>query len=461
MPSSSHSTMQPRSWHSVAAYTIFMIYGLVYLGSWNTWITANGFFKSRFTGSIFADTFMSYFAICYMVVMFACLTLFLAKPNAIALNARVIIGHTLIILIFSAAAIMALLSLDPYVYFFLTLCLIVLSSVATSFQAAAYGILPLYPPIYSSAFMSGQGLAGLIPSLVQLALTASSVNAGTDSYRAFAYFFLTIFLATGVMIGYQKLLPNLPVKRSIEYQQANTEDHEDDDVASDIDIIDEGDIVNPSTSSIGVGKDKLYWPVFQKVYLLGGSLWLGFVITLASFPAITSAVESTSSNTLLVPIHFVIFNLFDLLGKTLPGCPSLFIKSPTILFILSVARLVFPPAFLLCNVTFHDRFGNILGRTLPLVFGKDWMFLGITAAFALSNGYVDAACIMAAPLLIPDGPRREDGDDEEDDGRPTARIQREGAGAFMVACISCGLLVGSMSSFLLRYLLCNCNPFYS
>ncbi|TPX42034.1 hypothetical protein SeMB42_g02034 [Synchytrium endobioticum] len=501
------------SWHHIVAYTIFLIYGLVYLGSWNTWITATGFFKSRFYGSAFADTFMSYFAITYMVIMFACLALFLAMPNVIPLNRRMITGNSLVVVIFGVAAIMALMQLNPYLYFFLTLALIVLSALATSFLAALYGILPLYPPVFASAFMSGQGLAGLIPSLVQLVLTASSKDAEKDSYRAFAYFCLTILLAIFVIAGTEILLPRLHVKKENIFTEAR--------------IPDDGHLDTPGESNhdensrcssyralrrtkIVLTEDSIYTAVLRRVWLSGLSLWLGFVITLASFPAITSAVASENPNdTLIVPIHFVIFNLFDLLGKTLPGIPTFFIQSPAILFIMSVARLVFPPAFLLCNVTFQDRFGIVLDRTMPLVFGKDWMFHGILALFAFSNGYIDACIVMLAPDLIPDnnvtdngclgrsssvvtgdsgnegpasvpsqqsdggiaytassssiGPNYEPVLDADGLSQPNHHVkrQRELAGAMMVAAISFGLLCGSGMSFVLRWMLCGCNPFYS
>lgn len=66
--------------------------------------------------------------------------LFLALPHVIPLNTRIIVGHGLLIVIFGIAATMALLTLDPYAYFLMTLGLIVLSALATSFLAALYGI---------------------------------------------------------------------------------------------------------------------------------------------------------------------------------------------------------------------------------------------------------------------------------------------------------------------------------
>lgn len=162
--------------------------------------------------------------------------------------------------------------------------------------------------------MSGQGLAGLIPSLVQLALTATRKNADSDSLRASAYFCSTILLALFVMVGYQILLPRLSVKKKhLGYQQTRTEDDDDHQHVETTGTDDHhrnssASLVLNNSSNIKTN-DSIYIAVFKRVWLLGLALWLGFVITLAPFPAITAAVRSQNpSNGLIVPVHFVIFN---------------------------------------------------------------------------------------------------------------------------------------------------------
>ena len=68
-------------------------------------------------------------------------------------------------------------------------------------------------------------------------------------------------------------------------------------------------------------------------------------------------------------------------------------------------------------------------------------------AFGLSSGYVSSLCLMAAPSL---------------EHNPRLKGRKEDvdlAAAIASFCIVGGLVLGSILSFTVRAIVCNCNPF--
>ena len=75
------------------------------------------------------------------------------------------------------------------------------------------------------------------------------------------------------------------------------------------------------------------------------------------------------------------FNVGDFIGRSLPRFDALVIISPKYLWIASLARIVFVPAFLFCHEPHWIRF--------------DLAVIGIMAAFSLTNGYI-GECIICS-----------------------------------------------------------------
>lgn len=59
--------------------------------------------------------------------------------------------------------------------------------------------------------------------------------------------------------------------------------------------------------------------------------------------------------------------------------------------VLVVARIVFIPLLMLCNVNVKQRY------YLPSVFKHDAWFIVFMAAFAFSNGYLASLCMCFGP----------------------------------------------------------------
>ena len=96
-----------------------------------------------------------------------------------------------------------------------------------------------------------------------------------------------------------------------------------------------------------------------------------FAVTLALFPSISVKIETSCSEfppTLFIPYMFILFNLFDLVGRTSAGWIDLIPKE--YLVIASLGRLIFVPLFLLCDIA-GSRMGHVMfdgaGARLPLL----------------------------------------------------------------------------------------------
>ena len=142
-------------------------------------------------------------------------------------------------------------------------------------------------------------------------------------------------------------------------------------------------------------------------------------------------------------LHFLMFNVGDLLGRTLCSLPRLHVWAARRLLALSLARTVFVPLFLLCNVQWASASPGGRG---PII-GSDALFMLIVLLFGASNGYVSSMCMMAAPSVAHNPRLRGRQEDVE--------IAATVAGF----CLVGGLAVGSVLSFAVRGAVCGCNPF--
>uniref|UniRef100_A0A667FWI7 Solute carrier family 29 member 1 (Augustine blood group) n=1 Tax=Lynx canadensis TaxID=61383 RepID=A0A667FWI7_LYNCA len=135
-------------------------------------------------------------------------------------------------------------------------------------------------------------------------------------------------------------------------------------------------------------------------------------------------LDLISKGAYFIPVScFLTFNVFDWLGRSLtaiftwPGKDSHWLPS------LVLARILFVPLLLLCNV--QPR------QYLAVVFEHDAWFIIFMAAFAFSNGYLASLCMCFGPKKV----------------KPA---EAETAGAIMAFFLSLGLALGAVFSFLFR-----------
>lgn len=169
------------------------------------------------------------------------------------------------------------------------------------------------------------------------------------------------------------------------------------------------------------------WKVYKAIIIPALSVTATFTITIGLFPSLTVFMESTQkcksnnrfANDLFVPLMFLLFNLFDLIGRLTAGAfKPLF--SANKLWIPAMLRLIFFPLFLLCKIA---------DSQLPTVFNNDFCPLFFMILFAFSNGYVASLCMMLGPSL-------------------TESKSAALAGTIMVFSLTFGLLCGACTSFI-------------
>ena len=117
---------------------------------------------------------------------------------------------------------------------------------------------------------------------------------------------------------------------------------------------------------------------------------------------------------------FLVWNSGDLVGRLLTMISKInIVRHPRLAFFIALARVIFVPLYLLCNI--HGRGAIIASDAFYLLI--------VQFLFGLTNGYVGSTCMMGAAEWV-------------------AEDEREAAGGFMSLMLVAGLSVGSLLSFL-------------
>jgi equilibrative nucleoside transporter 1/2/3 len=276
-------------------------------------------------------------------------------------------------------------------------------------------------PEYTQAIMVGQGVAGVLPSIVQIIsnLPVPKVDEidGDNGYAnsALGYFLVAVFITVLSFMAFFNLMNRTAglswLKR--ELQQG----------------ADQLSAVGPESS--GPHKTVSLWKLFLRLKWLALAVYMSFAVTMV-FPVFTAQIQSAHDpatrsrlfdQEVFVPLGFLFWNLGDLAGRLFPLVPFFAnsIKSPRALFLFSVLRLAFIPLYLSCNIRGH-------GGSLPFAH-SDFLYLFIVQlGFGVTNGFLGSVCMMGA-------------------GQYVTVDEREAAGGFMSMMLVAGLATGSLLSF--------------
>ncbi|CAN0410883.1 unnamed protein product [Lampetra planeri] len=418
-----------------AVWLAFFVLGVGTLLPWNFFITANKYFEERLAGEVEARggnssegprplaplqrSFSNAMTLCAMVPMlvFTCLTSFLHAR--VPQRVRVLSGLVAILLLFVVtAALVRVASLDsrPSLFFSITMASIVLiNSFGAVLQASLFGLVGLLPVPYTTALMSGQGIAGVFAAL---SMISAMIWAQEERDSVFGYF-VTACVVTLVAIVAYLSLSHLVSSRS-------RADERDRDGLSGVGVM---MVEEPSPASRSALKMSVV-QVFFKIWPMAICVCLVYTVTLAVFPAVTAGVQSSSQDPtwrrFFVPVWcFLFFNILDWAGRS--ATAVFMISSSWLPPVLVCARSLFIPLFMLCNASPDSR-------SLPVLFHHDAAYIVFMTLFAFSNGYL-------ASLFVCFGTMRLSGPDSET------------AGTVMMFFLSLGLALGAASSFVFRALL--------
>ena len=285
---------------------------------------------------------------------------------------------------------------------------------------------------YTQAIMTGQGVAGVLPCIAQI-ISVLSVSAQDDKIvkgedmdavpqesgkSAFAYFLTATVISVSALLAFSFVLQ----RRHPDAGTVNTAAATKSPLPEDTEPLSQDD--EPTTrKAVGL------WPLYKKLHWLANSVFLTYAITMF-FPVFTQQITSTRAPdpppprllqpACFIPLAFLFWNTGDLAGRLLTLAPSFaLLRWPRTLLALSLARVLWIPLYLLCNI--HSAGAAVPSDTFYLVV--------VQLLFGLSNGYLGSSCMMGAGEWV---------DVEE----------REAAGGFMGLMLVGGLTVGSLLSFL-------------
>ncbi|XP_016096323.1 equilibrative nucleoside transporter 1-like [Sinocyclocheilus grahami] len=422
-------------------WLIFFTLGLGTLLPWNFFMTATMYFSSRLADplseanlsanateedsrSVLQAKFNNVMTLCAMVPLlgFTCLNSVLHQR--IAQKIRIAGSLTAILLVFLLTAILVKVDLEPLPFFIITMIKIIcINSFGAVLQGSLFGMAGLLPASYTTPIMSGQGLAGTFAALSMICAIASG-SAIHDS--AFGYF-ITACVVISLAIAAYALLPKLEF---FQYYQESQQSKPAEDEENKMDLL------KKDERQKSAGDDNKQTPsilvIFKKIWVMAFSVCFAFTITIGTFPAITVDVKSTIADggqweLYFIPVScFLLFNVFDWLGRSLTAVCMWPGKDSKLLPGLLVARVIFVPLFMLCNVKPRHN--------LPVYFSHDGWFLGFMILFAFSNGYLASLCMCF-------GPKKVDASEAET------------AGTIMAFFLSLGLALGASLSFLFRALI--------
>ncbi|KAJ3520310.1 hypothetical protein NM688_g9182 [Phlebia brevispora] len=430
--------------HDWRIWWIHFILGCAILLPWNALITATPYFMSRLEGTSLQSTFSSYLSTTFTIANF----LFLAHATATtqqATNSRrvkISLAH-LTVLSFLLTLSTFINTLPGLFFAFVMLNGIIQAAAGSYLQTSVIAVASLFGPTAIQAIMSGQAAIGVAVSAVEVLSSMASIRAAPtpeaiaasqpEARAAFIFFGLsTIFLV--LSIGAHIWLTKLPAYMAIMEQYSHTKDipHSHSRHPS---LSDEPQTpVAESQSHVPGEKKHQLIRVAKSNLIYNLAVAYVFIITLAVFPPITISIKPTNPAThplVFSTVHFLVFNVGDWLGRYICSFPRLLVWSARRLLSFSVARTLFIPIFLMCNI---QRSSTVSAASQAII-SSDLLYMFILLLFGLTNGYVSSLCMMAAPSV-------------EHNPRLKGRLEDVDVAATVASfCLVGGLAVGSFTSF--------------
>ncbi|KAI7870168.1 nucleoside transporter-domain-containing protein [Spinellus fusiger] len=436
------TTEEPEDKASVV-YWVFFLYGIAMLLPWNIFITASEFFFRRFRGSGYEGTFQNYFSTSFTISDLVIFTYLLWKQSrSTSYHTDVITPLSVNAAVFGIMAITIETDSSGSDYFWFTLLLLVITGVSTAFaQVAVFAEASCLPPKYMQAVMSGQGVSGvavaifsILSALVGSTDTTPDEEAVTRS--AFLYFTTALVITLASLVGRFVIAkhPFYIYQKSSVVIQSSTEQLSDEESISQSDYVyskDSISLVRVTRKSAGL--------IFTVGYV--------FVITLALFPSITALIKSVHrpednlvaapsdryrffDDDLFVAFHFLLFNVGDWVGRTIPIIKCFQIFDTKKLAFMSLLRTLFIPLFLVCNVIVPEE------RGISVWVNSDTLYFLILWIFAVTNGWIGSLTMMAAPQQ----------------SFIKSNAEKSLVGNLMSFFLVFGLAMGGTFSFIIRYL---------
>ncbi|KAK9451726.1 nucleoside transporter-domain-containing protein [Limtongia smithiae] len=408
-------------------YAAFLALGMAMLWPWNCFLSAAAYFQDRFEERPYLrDNFLSFVMTTSTITSTAFMFILSHRQKSARYTFRIWCAQIINITDFTLLAVASLagtsFALTPYfVYLMIS---VFFSALATSLsQNGAFAIANLFTPLYTQAIMVGQAIAGVLPSIAQI-LTVVSVEStisdsggqATSSLSSFIYF----LTATGVIVVAFLLYMSFYRRHRAILGHAVFPVDTANDFEANFDPIPQHHARKHVPLLLLLRK--LYYSAFAVAFTFLVTMlfpvFAGNTLSVNYVEGVSSAASWLRPN-VFIPLAFLIWNLGDLFGRLICGSPKYLIRSPPKLAVIALARALFIPLFLGCNI--HGN-GSVIN--------SDFVYMMLQLLFGISNGYVASCTMMGAEFFV-----------EQD--------EREATGGFMGLALNVGLAGGSISSFVL------------
>ncbi|KAI2630929.1 nucleoside transporter-domain-containing protein [Hypoxylon sp. NC1633] len=411
----------PFSW---IEYGIFVLLGVAMLWAWNMFLAAAPYFQLRFEDDDWIlDNFQSAIISVSTIGNLGAMVVLTNIQYTASYPFRINIALYMNVAVFALLTVSTASFLDtpPSAYLIFLLFMVACTAWATGLiQNGAFAFASSFGrPEYMQAIMAGQGIAGVLPPLVQVisVLIAPPVDttAGEgdgvfsgNGKAAFIYFLTAVIISVISLVAFIPLVHrhnHIIENRMMEHMAAS--------------------MTSIESAERSARKVVSMLTLFRKLHWLAGGVFMCFAVAMF-FPVFTPKILSVTppeeASLLLqpaafIPLGFFFWNLGDLAGKS----SSLFLplrNRPFALFIGNVARLLFLPLYTLCNL--HGK-GAVINSDL-------FYLLVVQFPFGFTGGWLGSNCMMAAGEWVEEG-------------------EREASGGFMGLALVAGLAFGSLLSF--------------
>lgn len=380
------------------AYIVYFILGMGFLLPWNAFITAVDYFSYLYPGTPVDRVFsVAYMISCLLPLLFIIGWAHLSSA-AIRINAGLLVFIAALVVVPVLDAFYIRNTRGLYGAYDVTVFAVILSGVADALvQGGVIGSAGELPETYMQAVVAGTAASGVLVSAMRIICKAIYPQDPTGLRNSANLYFTVSIIVMIICITCYNVADRLPVVRyykNIKFQAMKEEQ-------------------DSKISLTGSAWRSTLWAIVGRIKWYGFGLFLLYLVTLSIFPGyITEDVHSETLKDWYPIILITGYNVFDLVGKTLPGVYLL--QNDNVAVGACVARLLFYPLF----------YGCLHG---PQFFRTEAPVTILTCLLGLTNGYFTAIVMILAPKSVP--------------------IQHaETAGIVMVLFLIIGLFAGSLVS---------------
>lgn len=354
-------------------YMVYFILGAGFLLPWNAFITAVDYFSYLYP----AAPVDRVFSVAYMASALIPLLFIVGwYANRSSASLRINTGIVLFILSLLFVPLMDAVYVQGrrglYGAYDATVGAVIVSGVADALvQGGVIGAAGELPQRYMQAVAAGTAASGVLVSAMRITTKAMySQDARGLRKSAILYFIVSIIAMVICLVCYnvadrlEVVLHYKEIKRQAQRGDRN----------------EKGFMSGPAWRST-------LWTVVGRTKWLGLGIFVIYAVTLSIFPGyITEDVHSDALKDWYPILLIAGYNLFDLIGKSLPAL--YLVESATVAISGSLGRLLFYPLF----------FGCLHG---PDFFRTEIPVAVLTCLLGLTNGYFTAVLMMLAPKTVP------------------------------------------------------------